>query len=128
MPLFLVGCFKAGDPLPQEIRNRLETHERVILSGPVSDPAPYYAISDVLVLPSHREGLPTVVLEAHAAGKAVIGASVTGIVDLVVHGQTGLLFPVGSVSALADAIAMLVTNKKLAAKLGLAGQGHGSGN
>src|SRR5258707_7094371 len=122
MRLLLVGSFEDGDPLPQEIRNRLETHERVILSGPVSDPAPYYAISDVLVLPSHREGLPTVVLEAHAAGKAVIGASVTGIVDLVVHGQTGLLFPVGSVSALADAIAMLVTNKKLAAKLGQAGQ------
>jgi len=122
MRLLLVGSFEDGDPLPQEIRNRLETHERVILSGPVSDPAPYYAISDVLVLPSHREGLPTVVLEAHAAGKAVIGASVTGIVDLVVHGQTGLLFPVGSVSALADAIAMLVTNKKLAEKLGRAGQ------
>lgn len=120
--LLLVGSFEEGDALPQEIRNRLETHERVILAGPVNDPAPYYAISDVLVLPSHREGLPTVVLEAHAAGKAVVGAAVTGIVDLVVHGETGLLFPVGSVSALAEAIAMLVINKKLASKLGRAGQ------
>jgi len=120
--LLLVGTFEEGDPLPQEIRNRLETHERVILAGPVNDPAPYYAISDVLVLPSHREGLPTVVLEAHAAGKAVVGAAVTGIVDLVVHGETGLLFPVGSVSALSGAIATLVTNKTLASKLGRAGQ------
>jgi len=83
----------------------LETHSRVIFAGPVQDTAPYYAIADVLVLPSHREGLPTVVLEAHAAGKPVVGALATGIVDLVMDGETGLLFPVGDVPALAEALA-----------------------
>src|SRR5882762_8733123 len=82
--LLLVGTFEDGDPLPDEIRKQLETNERVILAGPVNDPAPYYAIADVLILPSYREGLPTVILEGHAAAKPVIGASATGIVDLVV--------------------------------------------
>lgn len=120
--LLLVGCFEDEDPLPFDVRRRLETHERVILAGAVNDTRPYYAIADVLVLPSHREGLPTVILEGQAAGKPVIGASATGTVDLVLHGETGLLFPVGDVSALADAMSLLITDKGLARKLGLAGQ------
>ncbi len=120
--LLLVGSFEDGDPLPEDIRKHLETHDRVILAGPVNDTAPYYAMADVLVLPSHREGLPTVVLEAHAAGKPVIGAAATGIVDLLVDGETGLLFPVGDVSSLANAIARLIEDKALARKLADAGR------
>jgi glycosyltransferase involved in cell wall biosynthesis len=120
--LLLVGSFEDGDPLPEDIRKRLETHDRVILAGPVNDTAPYYAMADVLVLPSHREGLPTVVLEAHAAGKPVIGAAATGIVDLLVDGETGLLFPVGDVSSLAGAIARLTEDQALARKLADAGR------
>jgi glycosyltransferase involved in cell wall biosynthesis len=120
--LLLVGSYEDGDPLPEDIRKRLESYERVILAGPVNDTAPYYAMADVLVLPSHREGLPTVVLEGHAAGKPVIGAAATGIVDLLVDGETGLLFPVGDVSALANAMARLIDDKVLARKLAFAGQ------
>jgi glycosyltransferase involved in cell wall biosynthesis len=92
------------------------------LTGPVNDTSSYYAIADVLVLPSHREGLPTVILEGHAAGKPVIGAAATGIVDLIADGETGLLFPVGDALALADAIAKLISDKALARKLALAGE------
>ncbi len=120
--LLLVGCFEDGDPLPFDVRIRLETTERVILAGAVNDTRAYYAIADVLVLPSHREGLPTVILEAQAAGKPVVGASATGIVDLVTEGETGLLFPVGDVTALAKALAKLISDKGFATKLGLAGQ------
>ncbi len=120
--LLLVGCLEDGDPLPADTRRSLETHSRVILAGAVQDAAPYYAIADALVLPSHREGLPTVVLEAQAAGKPVIAASATGIVDVVLDGETGLLFPVGDVQALADAIARIIDDKGLATRLGLAGQ------
>jgi hypothetical protein len=94
----------------------------VIFAGAVQDTAPYYSIADVVVLPSHREGLPTVILEAQAAGKPVVGAAATGIVDVVSDGETGLLFPVGDVPALAEAMAKLITDKPLANKLGLAGQ------
>jgi len=120
--LLLVGSFEDGDPLPKDVRRRLESHERVILAGPVKDTAPYYAMADVLVLPSYREGLPTVILEGHAAGKPVIGAAATGIVDLIADGETGLIFPVGDASALADAIGRIIDDKALAGKLALAGQ------
>ncbi len=120
--LLLAGCFEDEDPLPVDTRKSLETHPRVVFAGPVQDIATYYAIADVVVLPSHREGLPTVILEAQAAGKPVVGASVTGIVDVVVDGETGLLFPVGDVPALAETLARLITDKTLASKLGRAGQ------
>jgi len=120
--LLLAGCFEDEDPLPIDTRKCLETHPRVVFAGPVQDIATYYAIADVVVLPSHREGLPTVILEAQAAGKPVVGASVTGIVDVVVDGETGLLFPVGDVPALIETLARLITDKTLASKLGRAGQ------
>ena len=120
--LLLVGCFEDEDPLPVDTRRCLETNSHVIFAGAVENTAPFYAMADVVVLPSHREGLPTVVLEAQAAGKPVVGASATGIVDLISHGETGLLFPVGNVAALADALSRMITDKALASELGRAGQ------
>lgn len=120
--LLLVGCFENGDPLPAGTRSFLQTHPRVIFAGAVPDTAAYYALADVVILPSHREGLPIAVLEAQAAGKPVIGAAATGIVDIVADGETGVLFPIGDVPALAEAIAKVISDKGLAMKLGLAGQ------
>ncbi|MGC0771418.1 MAG: glycosyltransferase family 4 protein [Candidatus Acidiferrum sp.] len=120
--LLLVGCFEDGDPLPVETRNSLDTNSRVIFAGAVQDTAPYYAAADVVILPSHREGLPTVILEAQASGKPVIGTCATGIVDVVADGETGLLFPIGDVPALAEAIAKIIGDRGLATKLARAGQ------
>ena len=67
--------------------------------------------------PSHREGLPNVILEANAAGVPVVAARATGTVDIVKDGETGLLFPVGDVAGLAKAVKVLLTNKAVATKL-----------
>ena len=120
--LLLVGCYEEGDPLSADTRRYLDSNSRVIFAGAVKETAPYYATADVLALPSHREGLSTVVLEAQAAGIPVVGASATGIIDVVTDGKTGLLFPVGDVSALTEAIARLITDHGLANRLRLAGQ------
>jgi glycosyltransferase involved in cell wall biosynthesis len=120
--LLLAGCFEKEDPLSPDIRRQLARHPHIIFAGPVQDTPSFYAAADIVVLPSHREGLPTVVLEAQAAGRPVVGARATGIVDLVTDGKTGLLFPVGDVAALARALAILVTDKDLARKLELAGR------
>jgi len=135
--LLLVGPIENGDPLAPETPRCLEAHPRVILAGhykaspnaehrvqrPVEDTPPlYYALMDLLILPSHREGLPNVVLEAQAAGKPVAAAMATGIVDAVIDGETGLLFPVGDVSAIVKVVTRLLKDKELADKLGRAGQ------
>jgi len=120
--LLLAGCFEKEDPLPVDTRRQIARHPHIIFAGPVQDTPTFYAAADIVVLPSHREGLPTVVLEAQAAGRPVVAAQATGIVDLVADGKTGLLFPVGDVAALTRALARLTTDKDLARKLEVEGQ------
>lgn len=120
--LMLAGCFEEEDPLPPETRRRLEKHSHIVFVGAFHDTPTVYAAADVVVLPSHREGLPTVVLEAQAAGKPVVGASATGIVDVITDGETGLLFPVGDAAALVKALRRLITDNTLARKIEIAAQ------
>ena len=77
---------------------------------------------DVLALPTYREGFPTVVLEANAAGKPVVAAAATGVVDAVVNNVTGMLVPVGDEVALASALELLLQDRRRAASLGAAGR------
>jgi glycosyltransferase involved in cell wall biosynthesis len=74
----------------------------------------------VVVLPSHREGLPLVLLEAMAHGRAVVATPVGGIPSLVEDGVTGLLVPRGDARALRGAITKLLGNPALRRKLGAA--------
>ncbi len=80
------------------------------------------AESDVLVVPSHREGLPNALLEAMAAGMPVIAARVGAIPDVVEEGVSGLLIDSGDVDALARALARLAMDSDERARLGRAGQ------
>jgi glycosyltransferase involved in cell wall biosynthesis len=64
--------------------------------------------ADLFVLPSFTEGLPNVLLEAHAAGVPVVATAVGGTPELVVHGETGLLVHAGDDSALANGMAGLL--------------------
>jgi glycosyltransferase involved in cell wall biosynthesis len=64
----------------------------------------YYKVMDLLVLPTYREGLPNVVLEASAMEIPVVATRVTGCVDAVEDGATGTLVPAKDPVALAEAI------------------------
>jgi glycosyltransferase involved in cell wall biosynthesis len=74
----------------------------------------------VVVLPSHREGLPMVLLEAMAHGRAIVATPVGGIPSLVEDGVTGVLVPQGDAQALREAITRLLENPELRRKLGVA--------
>ncbi|MGQ0677438.1 MAG: glycosyltransferase family 4 protein [Rhodospirillales bacterium] len=73
--------------------------------------------ADIFVLPSRQEGLPIAILEAMAVGAAVISTPVGAIPDAVVEGETGLLVPPGDAAALARAIARLLDEPALRARL-----------
>lgn len=78
--------------------------------------------ANVVVLPSYREGLPKVLLEAAAIGRPVITTDVPGCRDAIIEGQTGLLVPVKNAIALAEAIAVLIDNPAMCQELGRGGR------
>jgi glycosyltransferase involved in cell wall biosynthesis len=88
--------------------------------GHVDDIAGFWAQAHIAVLPSRREGMPLSLLEAAACGRAMIASDVPGCREIVVHEQTGLLFPVDDAAALANAMARLAGDPQLRARYALA--------
>lgn len=72
----------------------------------------YVNLCDVLVLPSEREGLPFVTLEAQACGRAMLSSDIPGAREIIADGDTGVLFRTGDVGDLAEKILMLVNDRE----------------
>lgn len=87
-------------------------------AGKVDDVADFYQKSDIVVLPSYREGLPKSLLEAAACGLPIVTTDVPGCREVVQHNKTGLLVPVKTVLPLAQALERLLKDKTLRIKLG----------
>jgi glycosyltransferase involved in cell wall biosynthesis len=100
----------------------------VTLLGPLDHPrvAGAMAAADLVAVPSvvdaagNVDGLPNVLLEAMAAGRAVIASRVAGIPDVVEDGRHGVLVAPGDVAALAEALRALAADPARRARLGAA--------
>jgi glycosyltransferase involved in cell wall biosynthesis len=91
--------------------------------GPVSDIAGLLAGAHIACQPSsYREGLPKSALEAMAAGKPLVATDIPGCREAVVDGETGILVPPRDAQALAEALARLIDNPALRARMGAAGR------
>ena len=94
----------------------------VTFTGYQANVRPYYALADVVAVPSHTEGSPNVVLEAMAAGVAVAATRVGGVPEIVTDGETGLLTGGGDPGGMAAALARLRTDPELRRRLAEAGR------
>lgn len=81
-------------------------------------PERYMAAADIFCLPSYREGFGQVIIEAGASGVPTVASRIYGITDAVEEGRTGLLFPLGDVAALAQALTSLINNRDLRQQMG----------
>jgi glycosyltransferase involved in cell wall biosynthesis len=95
---------------------------RVKLLGWRDDVSDLIAASDVMVLSSHREGMPYSILEGAAMGKPQIGSNVSGINDGILHGRTGWLFAPGDAVSLASYLESLLNNRSLREQFGKSGR------
>lgn len=116
-------------PLQEQIHS-LGLQDSVIMRGAASQETVrnYLSKADILLVPSvtaadgDEEGLPVVIMEAMAMGKAVVATRHAGIPELVEHEQTGLLVPERDTQALVDALARLEQDRGLMAKIGRTGR------
>jgi glycosyltransferase involved in cell wall biosynthesis len=120
----LVGDPDPGNPTSIEAVDlvRWRTAGVVDVLGQRDDIADVFAQSHLVVLPSYREGLPKVLLEAAACGRAVVTTDVPGCRDAIDPGVTGILVPVRNAFALADAIQDLINDPVRCKTMGEAGR------
>jgi glycosyltransferase involved in cell wall biosynthesis len=119
-----VACLLVGEGSRRRDLERLidslDLGSSVKLAGPRSDIPDLLAAADVFVLSSLREGLPVSLLEAMAAGRAIVATSVGGISDALRPGENGMLVPSGDVDKLAEALGMVLGDEALRLRLGRA--------
>ena len=121
LSLLLVGPFETGrNALAPETRQILDHHDAIKVIGYTDKPEDYLAMADILCLPSYREGFGSVIIEAAAMGVPAVATRVTGLVDAVVEGETGLMVPPCDVDALAGALARLRDDAGLRQRMGAA--------
>lgn len=83
-----------------------------------SAPEHYMMGADIFCLPSYREGFGLTVIEAAACGVPAVASRIYGITDAVADGETGILFPVGDVTALTLALSKLLTENEIRQRMG----------
>jgi glycosyltransferase involved in cell wall biosynthesis len=119
--LLVVGDGRHGPALRRRAA-RLGIQPWTVWPGPIPDAVRCLPAVDVYASASRREGLPLGVLEAMACGLPVVATRVTGHVDLVDEGRSGLLCPPDDPPAMAEALVQLLADPARARALGEAGR------
>jgi len=110
--LLLVGDGPERENLERIVADQ-KLQDRVSFLGHQANPYPYFTKSDVFVLSSTREGLPTVLIEALALGVKVVSTDCpSGPREVLNGGKYGILVPAGDTSSLSEAMTMAVTSPR----------------
>jgi len=120
----LVGSPDYGNPntVPEKFLKDQNANGCIEWIEHVDDVKPFIVKSDVVVLPSYREGLPKVLLEAASCGRAIVATDVPGCREIVEHGINGLLVPPKDVNSLAEAMFKLAKDPGLRLQMGQNGR------
>ena len=100
--LIMLGPMEENDSA--FLQNKINSFSKIHWLGNVQEPERYLSITDILCLPSHREGFGTVVIEAAAMGVPTVGSKISGLSDAVEHGVTGILVPLKNVNAFSESV------------------------
>jgi glycosyltransferase involved in cell wall biosynthesis len=107
--LVLCGPYDSRDPIDVRTRDIIKNEETIIHVGEVENTEYYYNIFDIFVLPSYREGFPTVVLEASSMMLPIITTKSTGCIDSIIENETGIFSEINSTN-ISDKIQYYIQN------------------
>jgi glycosyltransferase involved in cell wall biosynthesis len=111
----LVGDVDLGNPsgLSKDYLESIADGEYIQWLGYQKEMKQQYVDSDIVVLPSYREGLPKSLIEANAIGRPIITTDVPGCRECVNHKVNGILIPVKNSEALADSFSFFIENPSI---------------
>jgi glycosyltransferase involved in cell wall biosynthesis len=88
--LLLIGPFEERDSISSRTINYIRSEKTIVHIDYTQNTEYFYALMNIFILPSKREGLPTVVLEASSMNLPVITTKVTGCIDSIIDNYTGI--------------------------------------
>jgi glycosyltransferase involved in cell wall biosynthesis len=117
------ACYLVVGAGEEERRLRAQAHaaglaNRVVFAGYRHDIPAIMAAMDVFVLPSRRENMPQVLLEAMAMARPIISTASIGVREIIEDGVSGFVVPAGDVAALADRLRTLARDAPLRERMG----------
>jgi len=112
------GAFRNVEASLRELQAKLGLEQCVHFVGHVTNVSEYLLASDVFVLPTSTEGMSNALLEAMAAGNAIVTTDIEANREVVSAGETALLVPPRDAEALRHAIARVFATDDLASRLG----------
>ena len=117
---FLVGDIDPYNPTSLKIEELKRWHERNYIEwlGWVNDVNKVLKETDILCLPSYREGLPKALIEGASLGLPIVTTNTVGCKDVVVNNLNGFLVPIKDTNALVKFLSILINDSKLREKMG----------
>lgn len=118
--LHLVGDIDRGNPSVIDTKILRDWDEECFITwhGWLDDTRKVYQICNLIVVPTnYGEGVPTVLLEAGASGRAVIATDISGCREVITHNKNGLLIEPKNPQALVSAINLLISDDRLRTRL-----------
>ena len=117
-----------NDGIDNDTKNILNNNARLNITGWVEDVENYLAASDIVVHPSYREGFSNALLQAGSMGLPSVTTNVSGCIDVIKDGETGLVVSPKDSVALEKALEVLILDKDKRVELGLNAYHHVAAN
>ena len=119
--LIIAGPIDERIPISKESEFQINNSDSIQYLGELNEPLDFYNKIDILVLPSLREGMPTVVLEASSCKKAIITTMATGCIDSIIPGETGIFCEV-TPNSIKSKIEYFISNPEKISQFGVNGR------
>ncbi len=122
--LLLIGSLEleSRGRIPDSVLSTIQSHPRIRVTGWTDDVPGFLSASDILVHPSHHEGMPNAILQGSAMQLPCLASRVRGNIDAIKDGETGILFQPGNVKQLTDCLLKLIRDESLRRRLGNQGR------
>lgn len=119
--LLLVGPFEERDSIKESNKSYIKNSESIVFTDYVQNTAIFYKLMNIFILPTYREGFPTVALEASSMELPVIITKATGCKEAIIENKTGVFIENSSYS-IVSGVEKYINNPNLIQKQGEAGR------